>query len=211
MKLYALCCTLLLSACCALLSAQTTGDTLLPTVPYDEPKEYEIGGIRVKGAQYADAGALISITGLKIGDKVRVPGPVFAKAVQSLWNLKLFTDVQINRERTAGEQIFLEIAVVERPRYTRHTYSGVKKGQHDDLNGEVSKFLQKGAILTDNVKATLIYQLESFLLKKATSMHGCASKNTPMNAQPTPCVWSFWWTKASALKSKKSILSATTT
>jgi outer membrane protein insertion porin family len=166
MKLYALCCTLLLSACCALLSAQTTGDTLLPTVPYDEPKEYEIGGIRVKGAQYADAGALISITGLKIGDKVRVPGPVFAKAVQSLWNLKLFTDVQINRERTAGEQIFLEIAVVERPRYTRHTYSGVKKGQHDDLNGEVSKFLQKGAILTDNVKATLIYQLESFFIEK---------------------------------------------
>jgi outer membrane protein insertion porin family len=166
MKLHTLSFLLLLLTASANIAAQTAADTLLPTVAYDQPKEYEIGGIRVSGAQYADAGALISITGFRVGDKIRVPGPIFAKAVQSLWNLKLFTDVQINRERTVGDQVFLEIAVTEHPRYTRHTFNGVKKGQHDDLNGEITKFLQKGAILTDNVKSTLIYQLENYYVEK---------------------------------------------
>lgn len=138
----------------------------MPTLAFDTPKDYEIGGVRVSGAQYADAGALISISGFRVGEKIKVPGAQITKAVQALWNLRLFTDVQINRERTVGDKIFLEIAVKELPRYTRHAFNGVKKGQHDDLNTEISKFLQKGAILTDNVKATLIYQLEDYYVKK---------------------------------------------
>ncbi|MCB9306458.1 MAG: outer membrane protein assembly factor BamA [Lewinellaceae bacterium] len=143
-----------------------TPDTLLPTVPFEKPVEYEIGGIRVTGAEFSDAGALIAISGFKVGDKVRVPGGQFAKAVQSLWNLRLFTDVKILQERTIGDKIFLEIAVKELPRYTRHSYVGVKKNQHDDLNDIISKYLQKGAILTDNVKAALIYAMEQHYIDK---------------------------------------------
>ncbi len=147
-------------------NAQIDRDTLLPIVSYDKPAEFEIGGIRVTGAQYADANTLIAISGFRVGNKIRVPGSQFAKAVQSLWNLKLFTDVQINQERTVGDKIFLEIAVKELPRYTRHSFTGVKKSKHDDLNGIVNKFLQKGAILTDNVKATLTYKLEEYYVEK---------------------------------------------
>src|SRR5215217_6923180 len=108
------------------LSGQTP-DTLLPTVAYDTPKEYEIGGVRVTGAQFADAGALISIAGFRVGDKIRIPGSQFSKAVQALWNLHLFTDVQINQERRVGDVVFLEIAVKELARYSRHSFVGVKK------------------------------------------------------------------------------------
>ncbi len=147
-------------------AAQTPDTTILPIVPYDKPLEYEIGGIRVTGAQYADAGALIAISGFRVGEKVRIPGGSFTKAVQSLWSLRLFTDVQIIQERTVGDKVFLEIAVKELPRYTRHTFTGVKKNQHDDLNGIINKHLQKGAILTDNVKATLIYAMQEHYIEK---------------------------------------------
>jgi len=147
-------------------AAQTPDTTILPIVPYEKPIEYEIGGIRVTGAQYADAGALIAISGFRVGEKVRIPGGSFTKAVQSLWSLRLFTDVQIIRERTVGDKVFLEIAVKELPRYTRHTFTGVKKNQHDDLNGIINKHLQKGAILTDNVKATLIYAMQEHYIEK---------------------------------------------
>ncbi|MCW5923002.1 MAG: outer membrane protein assembly factor BamA [Saprospiraceae bacterium] len=147
------------------IKAQTT-DTLPPIVSYEKPVEYEIGGIRVTGAQFADAGAIIAISGFRVGDKLRVPGAPFAKAVQSLWNLKLFTDVQIFQERTVGDKIFLEIAVKELPRYTRHSFVGVKKNKHDDLNGIINKYLQKGAILTDNVKASLINALKQHFVDK---------------------------------------------
>jgi outer membrane protein insertion porin family len=154
-------------------------DTLTPTVAYDVPKEYEIGGIRVSGTQYADANTLIAITGFRVGDKVRIPGSTFGKAIQSLWNLKLFTDVQINLERTAGNVAFLEIAVQELPRYSRHAYIGVKKSKHDDLNGIVNKFIQKGAILTDNARAALAVALREYFVEK-----GYLDANVQVNTYP---------------------------
>jgi len=143
-----------------------TQDTLLPSVAYDQPKEFEIGGIRVVGTQYADANTLIAIAGFRVGDKVRIPGSVFPKAIQALWALRLFTDVQINRERTVGDKVFIEISVKELPRYTRHTYTGVRKNKHDDLNGIVTKYLQKGAILTENIKSSLITGIEAYFVEK---------------------------------------------
>ncbi len=143
-----------------------TPDTLLPVLDYGQQKEFEIGGVRVSGIQYADAGTLIALSGLRVGNKIRVPGTEFGNAVRTLWNLKLFTDVQILQERTVGDKIFLEIVVKELPRYTRHSFVGVKKSKHDDLNGIINKFLQKGTILTENVKATLIHELEDHYIEK---------------------------------------------
>ena len=152
--------------CATTLGAQVTPDSLLPVMPYEQAKDYEIGGVTVVGAQYSDPQALIAIAGFRVGDKMRLPGPGATKAVQALWNLRLFTDVQVNKIRTQGDVIFLEIVVKELPRYTRHSFKGVKKNKHDDLNGVVNKFLQKGAILTDNVKASVRYGLEDYFIKK---------------------------------------------
>jgi outer membrane protein insertion porin family len=157
---------LLLAFGATAVQAQTPADSLLPVIAYEQPKNYEIGGVRVTGAQYADAQALIAISGFRVGDKVRIPGAGITKAVQALWNLRLFTDVQVIQERTQGEVVFLEIAVVELPRYTRHSYTGVKKNKHEDLNGVVTKFIQKGAILTENIKASVIRGMEEYFIEK---------------------------------------------
>ena len=121
-------------------------------VAYDAPKEFEIGGISVSGANYSDDNAIISITGLKVGEKVRIPGPVIPRAIKALWKLRLFTDVQIIQEKTIGDVVFLEVVIQERPRLSRHSFVGAKKSQHDDLNEAVNKFLLKGGIVTENVK-----------------------------------------------------------
>ena len=148
------------------LTAQTPADTLLPVMSYEQPKDYEIGGVRVTGAQFSDPQALIAISGIRVGNNMRIPGAGITKAVKALWDLKLFTDVKVINERTQGDVIFLEIAVSELPRYTRHSYTGVKKNKHDDLNGVVTRFIQKGAILTENVKSSLKYGMEDYFIKK---------------------------------------------
>lgn len=141
-------------------------DSLLPNVAYDKAEEYEIGAIRVSGAEFSDANALIAISGLKIGDKIRVPGQDITRAMRALWNIKLFTDVQILKEKTVGTVIFLEIAVKERPRYARHAFKGVKKGQHDDLNGIINKRLLKGAIVTENAKSEITEAIKGHFIEK---------------------------------------------
>ncbi|MEM8908668.1 MAG: POTRA domain-containing protein, partial [Bacteroidota bacterium] len=143
-----------------------TNDSIPPTFDYSEPKQYEIGGIKVKGAQFSDANALIAVTGLKVGDQLKVPGNEIPKAIRALWKLRLFTDVQILKEKSVGEIIFIEIIVQERPRYIRHSFKGVKKSKHDDLNGIISRHLLKGNIVTENAKVNARTGIEGFYKEK---------------------------------------------
>ena len=144
----------------AFVFAQTNDS--IPVVKYGEPKDYEIGGIKVIGANFSDDNAIIAIAGLKVGDKIRVPGEDIFRAIKALWKLRLFTDIQVYQEKTIGDVIFLEIVVQERPRLSRHSFKGVKKSQHDDLNEEVNKYLLKGGIVTENVKTNAINAIKAY-------------------------------------------------
>ena len=148
------------------LPAQSQSVDSLPVFDYSQPKDYEIGGIKVTGASYSDENALKAISGFRVGDKVRIPGGDIPKAMKALWNLRLFTDIQILQEKSIGDVIFLEIKVEERPRLTTHSYRGVKKSIHDDLNDEVNKHLVKGGIVTENVKVNAEKALEGYFIGK---------------------------------------------
>lgn len=130
-------------------------------IEYTESKEYEIGGVRVTGVQFSDENAIINIAGFRIGDKIRFPGTDIPKAMKALWKLKLFTDVKIYQEKIIGDAIFLEIAVQERARYTKHSFRNLKKNQHDDINAIINKLVSKGTIVTDNTKA----EVETAIIK----------------------------------------------
>ncbi len=124
----------------------------IPAIDYANPVDYEIGGVTVKGNNYSDAIALKSIAGLKVGSKMRIPGPGISAGIKALWKLKLFTDVKIYATKSIGEIIFLEIAVIERPRLTTYSYVGAKKSRHSELNDVVNQFLTKGGIITESTK-----------------------------------------------------------
>ena len=138
----------------------------LPVIEYSKPKDFEIGGIKVLGAQFSDDNAIIAITGLKVGDKIRVPGEKIYRAIKALWKLRLFTDVQILQEKVIGDVIFLEVHVKERPRLARHSFRNVKKSLHDDLNDDVNKFLLKGGIVTDNIKTNAANAVKDYFIGK---------------------------------------------
>ena len=54
-------------------------------VNYSNPKTYEISKIDVLGSKYLDKIALISISGLKIGDQIAIPGDAISGAIKKLW------------------------------------------------------------------------------------------------------------------------------
>jgi outer membrane protein insertion porin family len=159
---------IVLFSCCLLLSvfsfAQETDS--IGVFEYAQPKDYEIGGIKVLGANFSDDNAIIGVSGLKVGDKIRIPGPDIQKAIKALWRLRLFTDVQLIMEKTIGDVIFLELKVQERPRLSRHSYQGVKKSYHDDLNEAINKYLLKGGIVTENVKVNAAEEIKAFFVEK---------------------------------------------
>ncbi len=147
------------------IGAQTPVDSL-PIFDYTQPRDFEIGGISVQGAEFSDENALISIAGFKVGDKIRIPGGNIPRAVKALYKLRLFTDVRILVEKTIGDVVFLQIQVVERPRLSRHSFRGVKRALHEDLNEEVNKFLVKGGIVTEAMKANAANAIKKYFREK---------------------------------------------
>lgn len=129
------------------LSVQAQED---PTFDYSDPKKFEIGGIEFEGAKNSDEEALKAVSGLRVGEVIKIPGQKINDAITTLWDLNLFVDVEILVDRVVGEVAFLRIKVEERPRYARHNYKNVKKKYHDDMNDIVKKYLTKGSIVTDN-------------------------------------------------------------
>ncbi|HMN90062.1 MAG TPA: outer membrane protein assembly factor BamA [Saprospiraceae bacterium] len=150
--------------CSVWLSAQTQ-DTL-SVLLYDDPRDFEIGGIKVTGADFSDDNAIIAISGLRVGEKIRIPGAEIPRAIKALWKLRLFTSIQILQERTIGDVIFLDIQVQERPRLSRYTYRNIKKSYHTDLNEKLNRHVLKGGIVTDNVKVNAQREIEAFFKEK---------------------------------------------
>ena len=141
----------LLPVACCLLSifavGQNSSDTL--SLDYAKPVEYEIAGVTLSGAGSLDNSVLLSISGLYVGDKIKVPGEAIAAAIKNIWKEGFFEDVQIVATKIQGKNIFLEIQVKERPRLSKFTFKGLKKGEIDDLKDKLG--LNRGKVVTENL------------------------------------------------------------
>ncbi len=135
-------------------------------VDYGEPEEYEIGEVKITGANYSDENAIRVVTGLRTGKKITIPGPDITKAIKALWKQKLFTDIQIVKEKVIGDVVFLEIILTERPRLAKYTYKGAKKVNHEDLNELLEPYLLRGGIVTEATKINAKTAIENFYIKK---------------------------------------------
>ena len=133
---------------------------------YTEKKDYEIGSVEVIGAPDRDPKAIKSIAGLKVGNKIQLPGLLVPKAVKALMKLRLFDDVQIIQKSVDGNIVHLAIVLIERPTLARYSYKGVKKSKHDDLNDIVRNVLNKGGIVTDAQKNLAKKKLTKYYVDK---------------------------------------------
>ena len=118
-------------------------------VDYSSPKEYIIAGITVSGVKYLDNNVLIMLSGLTIGDKVRIPGDKITQAILKLWDQGLFEDVKISISQIVDNQLYLNIYLKERPRLSRFSFTGIKKSDADNIREKIH--ITKGEYVTDNM------------------------------------------------------------
>ncbi len=118
-------------------------------INYSSPREYEIADIRVQGVQFLDNNALISLSGLRVGDKIKIPGDEISAAIKKLWKQGIIGNVSIEAEKIEGDKIWLIITLSERPRLTKYEFKGANKSQIAELKDKVD--LVRGKILTDVV------------------------------------------------------------
>src|SRR5688572_24925956 len=142
-------------------SANTAVDNNLN---YAKPAEYFIGGIEVTGLNILDKNAMISLTGLKVGDKIKIPGDAISGAIRKLWKHGLVGDVTINVEKIEGENIWLVIQLSERPRLTNFYFTGINKSQESSLKEELT--LIRGKIVNDALLRNSELAVKKHFVKK---------------------------------------------
>ncbi len=139
----------------------TSADTNLN---YANPAEYFIAGIEVTGLTILDKNAMISLTGLKVGDKIKIPGDAISGAIRKLWKHGLIGDATINVEKIEGENVWLIIQLTERPRLTNFYFSGISKGQESSLKEDLT--LIRGKIVNDAMLRNTELAVKKFFVKK---------------------------------------------
>lgn len=114
------------------------------------PREYTIQGITISGSEYYDGNSMINISGLRVGDKIKLPGESLGGAIRKIMNQGILEDVKIYATKKAGSDIWLEIRLKERPRLYTLTYKGIRKGEGETISDKIKTY--KGKIITETLK-----------------------------------------------------------
>lgn len=131
---------------------------------YANPGEYTIAGIEVTGLNVLDKTSMIALTGLKVGDRVKIPGDAISGAIRKLWKHGLIGDATINVQKIEGENVWLVLLLTERPRLTNFYFEGIRKGQETSLKEDLT--LIRGKIVNDAMLRNTELAVKKFFVKK---------------------------------------------
>ncbi len=137
----------------------------LPVIEYSNiAPTYEIAAITVSGAANYEDFVLIGFSGLSVGDKIKVPGDATTGAVKRFWKQGLFSDVKIYATKIQDGKIWLNIALKERPRVSEINFSGLKKGEIEDLESKLG--IVKGNQITPNISDRAVKVIKKHMEEK---------------------------------------------
>ena len=134
------------------------------SIDFKAPKKYEVGPIRVEGADNYDHNAIKLIAGLRQGETITIPGEQITKAIKNLWNEELFSNVEISAEKEIAGVIYLVINVSPRPKLSRFKFTGVNKREADKIREEITLF--SGKTITENLEFATQSKIKGYFREK---------------------------------------------
>ena len=135
-------------------------------VDYNHPAEYIVGGVGVEGNNYFSENQIVQLTGLHAGSKVTIPGEDITSIVRRIWAQRFFEDVSVVVDSLSEKRdtAWLKICIVERPRVSRWTFSGVRSGEKKDLQERLN--LRPGREFSDYVRSTSVDIIKRYYKEK---------------------------------------------
>ena len=118
---------------------------------FEDGKDYILGGLSVTGLQSYNEQTVKTYTGLRVGQPITIPGDEISAVIKKLWSLELFSNVEMYYTKIEGNEIFLELNILERPTLSNVTVYGVKKRKVEDIINDTD--LKKGKKITESLIA----------------------------------------------------------
>ena len=145
-------------------SAQVTDNTNTVIIDYENPQKFEIANISVTGNNYTDERMVILMSGLSKGQTITIPGDETSSAIDRLWGQRLFSDIEIGIESMKGTKLNLNIVVKERPRLSKYSIKGLRKGETNNIRDEIS--LKKNQFITEDLINKTNREIEEYFYEK---------------------------------------------
>lgn len=120
----------------------------LPEISSTERSTFEIASVNIKGAEHSSEKNILARCGLKVGQKINLPGYEIPQAIKNLMRIKLYQDVQIYQTRIVEDLVFLEIEVIELPVLKNFSIKNIKKSEREDLTASLKNHLIQGTIIS---------------------------------------------------------------
>lgn len=121
-------------------------------IPFSEGKQYTIGTISVSGNTQFNEQTVITYTGLKTGDVLYLPGDKISQVIKKLWNIGLFSDINLYVTNIEGDTVDLQLEVQEVPALNKVTVTGIKEKKGEELIKDNK--LTRGTKVTENLITT---------------------------------------------------------
>lgn len=127
---------------------------------------YEIASINIIGAEHSSEKNILARSGLKVGQKISLPGYEIPHAIKNLMRIRLYQEVQIHQTRIVEDLIFLEIEVIELPVMKNFSFKNIKKSEREDLITSLKEHLIQGTIITKSQEGFSKKIIKEYFKKK---------------------------------------------
>ena len=118
----------------------------------DSGTRYTINSITVTGAQSFNENTVIAFTGLRKGDRLYIPGEKLSTVTKKLWEQNLFSDIAFYVTNVNGNEVDLELYIVELPKLNEVTIEGLRKRRIKQVISDNN--LKPGVKITKNLLTT---------------------------------------------------------
>ena len=128
---------------------------------YIKGNEYILKEVSVSGLKNFNEQTVITYTGLKEGQKIRIPGEEISAIISKLWKLDLFSDINFYLTNVKNGEASIQIDIIELPTLSEFKITGLKKSKIETIVSETE--LKKGKKITENfIKTTKNYIVNKY-------------------------------------------------
>ena len=143
-----------------LLVALLSFNSVAQETSYVKGNEYVLKEVSVSGLKNFNEQTVITYTGLKEGQKIRIPGEEISAIISKLWKLDLFSDINFYLTNIENGEASIQIDILELPTLSEFKITGLKKSKTETIVAETE--LKKGKKITQNfIKTT-----KNFIINK---------------------------------------------
>jgi outer membrane protein insertion porin family len=134
---------------------------------FSQAEVYKIRNISTKGNKLYDEKTIIAYSGLKPGMEISIPSDEIRESITKLWNMNIFSDIQIYVDKKVGSDVFLVIAVQELPRIESIEIVGNDNISKSDIESKVP--LVAGQVLSEQRLKDIQNNLEKYYAEEGYS------------------------------------------